>query len=791
MDRGAERTDQLIRTLLVEDNPGDARLIREMMQETLNGRHLLTTVERLAEGLLFLSENEADVVLLDLSLPDSQGMETLERVAKRAPQVPIVVLTGHNDEEMSLQTLRHGAQDYLVKGQIDGHILQRTLRHAIERKQLVAEVEEQKRQVLDREALLGEIIERNADGLIIVDQAGEIRFANPAAEAIFGRPAQDLVGTSFRFPFADNTAQELHIPLPNQNTVVVEMRPAAIFWHEQPAHLVSLRDITQRKSMEEDLENKVGMLSVLAAGAQKMSESLVVADLAGSMARTCVDGFGLAAAWVVQTDARQPFRTLALYPAGTGSVEAFTRSESLRQEENCPILRALQQCSQVTCDSAQPTATHRHCGYCPWPDNARSVTCLPLVSQGKTFGLLVLYSENGSFFSDEIVAFFQSYAHLASGALEKAHLFSEKEKHLQQLTALRDIDHAITGSFDLQGNLGVLLDNALTLLPIDAAAVLLLNPHTQTLEYVTGRGFRTRALQHTSLRLGEGHAGQAALERRRVVLSELDNTQTQFSASPHLGQEGFQAYIGIPLVTKGRIRGVLEVFCRTPFDGAPGWQGLLDSLASQAAIAIDNATLYTDLEKANTELYLAYEETLEGWAHALDYRDRETEGHSRRVTEMTVRTARAFGIPENRLPHVRRGALLHDIGKLGVPDNILFKPDKLTEAEWAIMRRHPELAYSLLAPISFLRPALDIPYCHHERWDGSGYPRGLKGEEIPVEARIFAVVDVWDALSSDRPYRPAWPAEKTLTYLTEQAGRHFDPRVVEVFLRQVITDDTK
>ena len=165
--------------------------------------------------------------------------------------------------------------------------------------------------------------------------------------------------------------------------------------------------------------------------------------------------------------------------------------------------------------------------------------------------------------------------------------------------------------------------------------------------------------------------------------------------------------------------------------------------------------------------------------------DRETEGHTLRVTEITLRLAKAMGIGDAELVHIHRGALLHDMGKMGVPDDILHKPDKLTEDEWKLMRLHPQLAYDMLSPINYLRPALDIPYCHHEKWDGTGYPRGLKGEEIPLAARLFAVVDVWDALRSDRPYRGGWPEEKVQAHIRGQAGKHFDPQVVEVFLRMI------
>jgi PAS domain S-box-containing protein len=189
-----------------------------------------------------------------------------------------------------------------------------------------------------------------------------------------------------------------------------------------------------------------------------------------------------------------------------------------------------------------------------------------------------------------------------------------------------------------------------------------------------------------------------------------------------------------------------------------------------------------DLQNAHRALEEAYEATLNGWSRALELRDRETEGHSRRVMEMTLRLASAVGIPQEDLSHIHWGVLLHDIGKLGVLDEILRKPGPLTDAEWVEMRRHPVYAYDMLKPINYLRSALDIPYCHHEKWDGTGYPRHLKGEEIPLAARVFAIVDVWDALSHDRPYRKALPKEEVVAYVRENSGKHFDPRLVDVFL---------
>jgi putative nucleotidyltransferase with HDIG domain len=214
----------------------------------------------------------------------------------------------------------------------------------------------------------------------------------------------------------------------------------------------------------------------------------------------------------------------------------------------------------------------------------------------------------------------------------------------------------------------------------------------------------------------------------------------------------------------------------------------LETLAGQAAIAIHTDTLFAERERSTTELTLAYDTTIEGWSRALDLRDKETEGHSQRVTALTLALARDMGMSDTEMVHVRRGALLHDIGKMGIPDAILLKPEPLTEEEWAVMRRHPVYAYELLSPIAYLRPALDIPHQHHEKWDGTGYPQGLRGEQIALAARIFAVVDVWDALTSERPYRPAWSVEQTRVHLQSLSGSHFDPAVVETFLQLGLGD---
>ncbi len=365
---------------------------------------------------------------------------------------------------------------------------------------------------------------------------------------------------------------------------------------------------------------------------------------------------------------------------------------------------------------------------------------------------------------------------------ESKHADEQIERQYQRLASLSLIDTVITSSFDLRVTLEVFLERVLAQLQVDAALVLLFRRGLNTLEYAAGRGFHKSDITRLSLHLGEDYAGRAVLERRMVGFPDLSQVERPLSRSEFVEGEDFVASYAMPLIAKGEVVGVLQVFHRAPLDPDQDWLDFFTVLARQAAIAIDNTELFNRLQRSNDDLVIAYDETIEGWSRALDLRDRETEGHTRRVAEMTLELARLAGFNERELVHLRRGALLHDIGKMGVPDAILFKNESLSEEEENAMRMHSVYAYELLAPIEYLRPAVDIPHFHHEKWDGSGYPEGLKGTQIPLAARLFAVVDVWDALSSNRPYRPRWAAEKVRRYLEAEAGKQFDPAMVKIFL---------
>lgn len=387
--------------------------------------------------------------------------------------------------------------------------------------------------------------------------------------------------------------------------------------------------------------------------------------------------------------------------------------------------------------------------------------------------------------SDDDVTHLKMVGDTIANLLERKRAEENLERQLEHLRTLRKVDQAITIGMELKEILDMFVEEVATQLQVDAVSVLLLD-QDQRLNFAAGYGFsQADTLKYTRLQIGQGLAGQVAKELQILHIQNLLTMKGNPTLILAIAKEKFITYVGVPLVAKDHLYGVLEIFHRSEFSPKDEWFDFLETMAGQAAISIDSSTLFEDLQQSNRELQIAYDTTLEGWSHALDLRDKETEGHTQRVTEITLELARNLGISENELVNIRRGALLHDIGKMGVPDTILLKPGSLTAEEWTIMRKHPEYAYEMLLPIQYLHPALAIPHYHHERWDGTGYPRGLKGEDIPLAARIFAVVDAWDAVQSERPYKNAWSKEEAIAFIKKVSGTHFDPTVVNIFLKLV------
>ncbi len=415
---------------------------------------------------------------------------------------------------------------------------------------------------------------------------------------------------------------------------------------------------------------------------------------------------------------------------------------------------------------------------------------IPIRTTSQTIGAMIVALPLPRRVEAPQIQLLNTLAEIAGSAIHRAQLYEQSEEQVRRLTALRDVDTAIASSFDLRVTLNILLDHTLAQLNVDAADIITYNPELRTLNHLASLGFRQSSLVQGPVRINSRLLNEVLLERRDIFVEQFAK-ETNHHRKELASQENFVSYYAAPLISKGQVKGVLEVYLRRAFLPESNWVDFFRTIAGQAAIAIDNAQLFENLQRSNQELSLAYDTTLEGWGKALELRDKETQGHTLRVTDLTLRLARRLGIPEADLIHIRRGVLLHDIGKMAVPDHILKKTGPLSTEEWAEMRMHPQYAYDLLYPISYLRPSLDIPYGHHEYWNGAGYPRGLKGDDIPVAARIFAVVDVYDALLYDRPYREAWPRQKVAEYLLSEAGTHFDPAIVNEFLQMVEEDEQK
>ncbi|MCL4560980.1 MAG: GAF domain-containing protein [Chloroflexi bacterium] len=655
----------------------------------------------------------------------------------------------------------------------------------------ITEREQMQESIRQERDLMRAVMRTNPAGIVVLDRAGRITFANARAEALLGKPAENLLQRSYADPtwniasFDGNPLKEAELPF---SLAVERGRPVydmsfAIQVGEHERKLLSansaplrdamgeitgvvttLEDITDRKQRERELEALVSVASAL-RGAVTRAEMLPV------VLEQVLELLGVEGVLLAQAD---PATGEIVFEHAVG---AWMAAAGQRMPPGTGISARVLETGEPYWNNQtldDPSLIRSY-----FLGELRAAACVPLVTHRQSIG--IIWVGKASDISENDVRLLTAIADIAGNALHRAALFEQTQLRLQRLMGLHSIDMSITGSLDIRVTMNLLLDQATSQLHVSAADIMMMHPDTQILEFVAGRGFAAPD-QKTRLKLGDNYAGRVALDRQTLQVPDLQRASDSIAAALEAKGEHFGAYFAAPLIAKGQVRGVLEVFNRTPFYPDPEWLDFLETLATQAAIAIDNAELFEKLQYTNDELVRAYDATIEGWSHALELRDHETQGHSERVVEMSMRLARRLEIPDPQLGHFRRGVLLHDIGKMAIPDHILLKHGPLTPEEWEVMRQHPVYAYELLSPIPYLRSALEVPYAHHERWDGSGYPRGLKGEQIPLEARIFAVVDVWDALNSDRPYRKAWPDHKIRAYIEANKGIEFDPEVVAAFI---------
>jgi PAS domain S-box-containing protein/putative nucleotidyltransferase with HDIG domain len=770
--------------LIVDDERRNRKLLRDLL--VFHG-YAVGEAENGEQALQMIAAALPDVVLLDVMMPGLNGFEVCRQIKANPAtgQLPVLLVTALNERSDRLRGIQAGADDFLSKP-IDLEEINLRVRNAVTTRRLRQELAREEG-LRSSEARFRSLIENSSDMLFLLDPDYTIRYASSSVRRTTGFLPEDLISLSYFDLVHPDDLEDLQKVFRRvmkktgnlSDDKVARLRHVDGSWHyhegtcanllEDPnvkALVVNSRDVTVRQQREIELQVIATLSQALRSVGSRAEMFPIVIDqtvnlLHVNSANLQIMEPNTGDSITVAVHGKWTPKLGERIPPGHGLDSYFL-------ESNQPYLNNDFQNEPRLLDLS-PIG------------NTRAAAGVPLIAQEKIIGSL--WIGRSPHITESEVGLLAAIADISANAIFRATLHEQTQQHLEQIIALRAIDNAIASSLDVRFTFSILLVHALEQLKADAADIFLFNPHLQSLEFCSSRGFHnTRGNQYARFKIGDSQAGRAVREHCLVFVPNLVEVEG-FSQNPsRLAGEGFVSYHALPLSAKGEVNGVMEVYHRAAFNHDADWLSLFETIAGQAGIAIDISSLFEGLQHSNTELFMAYDATIEGWSRALDLRDKETEGHTLRVTEMTEKLASAMGVSREELVHIRRGSLLHDIGKMGVPDYVLLKPGELSPEEWDSMRRHPQHAYDMLSPITYLQQALDIPYCHHEKWDGSGYPRQMAGEQIPLAARIFSVVDVWDAVTSDRPYRSAWSKESAIEHIRAGAGTYFDPRVVDAFL---------
>ncbi len=654
--------------------------------------------------------------------------------------------------------------------------------------------------------LQSKALDSAANAIVITDRDGVINWINPAYTQLTGYTAAEVIGKNPNILNSGVQPKSFYKKLWNtildgqvwHSELVNKRKDGSLYTEEQTitplidqkgkiSHFIAIKqDVSERKKSEFTLQQYAQRQEKIAALGRSLAATLeldeiyqITEDFLKEMIDFSNFGFTL-------FDAKKDILTATYFTSNGVPIDLsllpplkynpdFLSSGRFRAIfSKAPVIINDLATQRITNDGIQGREER----------NLQSAIYIPLVSEEQVVGLLDLKSYRKDAYNEKDGEWLSVVANQIAMTIQNARLFKRVQTRMEELTALSAIDSAVTSHLGKQEIFNILLEQVINRLEVDAANILMYDPESTDLVYGSSIGYKNPLKKDFRIKKGKSLSGKVAYDKSMLHIRQLSGKNAHLLLDISRN-EGFEDYIGVPLLLETKLIGVLGLFHRSPLNPDEDWMRFLEILAGQAAIVIEHNQLFDDLQIANEELLKAYDATIEGWSQAMDLRDEETEGHTQRVTELTLHLAKTIGLEDEELVHIRRGSLLHDIGKLGVPDAILLKPGILTDEEWEVMKIHPKLARQMLEKVEYLKPAMDIPYCHHERWDGSGYPRGLKGEEIPLAGRIFAIVDVWDALTSDRPYRAAWSKEKTLQHIMEQKGKHFDPQIVDIFVEYI------
>lgn len=761
-----------MKILYIEDNPFDADLTQIELKKHGEGIEM-THVSTIHDALELLKQKVTppfDIILTDMNLSDGSGLTLLAEVRNLGIPSAVVVVTGQGDEETAVAALKAGADDYIIKQKDYIKSLPQTLEGAITRFKKVKnrftrpiKVLYAEHNAVDIELTLRHIkthaphiqmdIAKNASEICAILREATLETKYDVLLIDFHLPGEDILtlvkriigDNKYEYPIVLITGQG------NEETAVNVLKLGVV------DYLVKTNGYLYR--LPAILENAHNLLSLF-----HEKEALAVSEarfrLLAENARDVI--FRLIFKPTFCFDYISP----SVYGITGFSPEEIITDATIIFESVKEKIPSMRDFIHLIISNPSPELE------------------FPFVTKDKRRLIMEL---RGQVTRNELGQP-EKLEGIVRDISERIEIETKLQNRMHRLNAFHTIDTAINSSFDLRFTYQVLIEQVLALTKANAACIVFFDAELNDKRLITGLGFNTPEVDLRN-QLCNDPLFDRVFTGRRIIASIPDETSNaSYPLYTLLQSEGFGSYCAVPLIVKGYVRGVLELFSREEMEMDLEISNFLETLAQQAAIALESAQNFERLQKTNQELLQAYDDTLAGWVNFLDLRDEMTEGHTMRVLESTLRICKGFGFSPQELMHINRGVLLHDIGKVGIPDNILNKPGPLTDEEWVIMKKHPEYAYQMLYPIAYLRPALDIPYCHHEKWDGSGYPRGLKGKEIPLSARIFAIVDVYDALTSDRPYRKAWTKEQTVKYIRENSGTHFDPEILEKCLSLLMAE---
>jgi PAS domain S-box-containing protein len=773
-----------INILLAANMPKIIQQIHDQLNLTTLKINSIINAESLDSVVEYLDKPDIDVLIVDVdyALPDLS--KNFQLIQNHFPDRPLVALIDIKDFETSRQAVTQGAHGFAIKTELISSILECVILQAMDRMNIRTRLHESAHQIKNLLDNLPGIAYRCKN-----DKDWTMEFISAGCRQLTGYDAEDLLYNkklSFNDLIHPDDRQMVNGDIQKANAenrkfqLEYRIRTAdsqekwvweqgSLITNNQGIQILEgfITDISDRRQRESDMRGlkEIGNLLREPNAYSKFGEEVLakIADL-----------YGLSCS------------AIAMVLNQNNSIRMEFSQGGWLDLNNKEISINGINCRKIIQSKVPATLNIKfdHDNECKSLLNKES-PCLALIplNYEDEFARLLIIGRDLQFSKNDIQVF-MAIGDLLSSALGRFNLIRRLEKQLEKVESLHAIDQAITGVFDIRVINRVILDVVRKGLGADAADIMHLNPLTNTLDMNGDIGLRSSFIHTRKLPISTSLAGKVLMNRSVFEAPDLSKGQMEFQFKDW-DDEGFLAYFAHPLIVKGKPIGVIELFFRHVFYPDLEWLKFFESLATQAAVAYDSCHTFGDLQRVKQNLANTYNAALETWSKSLELTNIESQGHVQRVTSQTLRLAKELGIDDSELPNIERGAILHDIGKLGILDEILLKKGKLSDTEWHEIEKHPVIAKDLLSGVNLLKDAVDIPFSHHENWDGSGYPQGLKGEEIPKAARIFAVIESYDALLSEKPYRDAWSQERAIEYLKQEKGKKFDPKIIDAFLRQL------